>query len=113
MNRRSNAVPLKEHIEVRIDALEKATEVAAKEMNRRLEGMNEFRAQLDKQTRTFIDKDHFESRWDSLCNRVVSLENFKERQVGKANQKDVTITLIVALSSLALGIGSIIVVLLK
>lgn len=109
MSEHSDAVSLKEHIEARIVALEKATEVAAREMNRRLEGMNEFREQPDKQTRTFIDKDLFENRYESLCNRLVSLEGFKERQVGKADQKDVTIALVIALSSIALGICSLII----
>jgi hypothetical protein len=36
-----------------------ALEKAEKEMNRRLEGMNEFREQLDRQTREFIKRDEY------------------------------------------------------
>jgi hypothetical protein len=97
-------VSLKEHMESRIAALEKATEVAAREMNRRLEGMNEFRAQLDEQTRTFVDKDGFEHRHEAACSRIKELESFKDKLEGKASQKSVDSARWIALAGLALGI---------
>jgi hypothetical protein len=109
MTEHSEAVSLKEHLESRIHALEKATTVAAAEMNRRLEGMNKFREELDQQTRTFVDKNDFEHRYEVLCGRIVSLETFKEQQTGKANQKDVTNALIIALIGIAVSVCSLVV----
>jgi hypothetical protein len=43
-------------LRTRIKAIEKAVLIANKVMNRRLKGMNEFRAQLDKQATKFITR---------------------------------------------------------
>lgn len=41
-------------VNIQLVAMEKALSIAAREMERRLEGMNEFREQLSKQAATFI-----------------------------------------------------------
>ena len=43
-------------LEEQLKASDEAKEVAYKEMQRRLEGMNEFRAQLASQAQTFVSK---------------------------------------------------------
>jgi len=43
-------------LEERLKASDEAKAIAYAEMQRRLEGMNEFRAQLDNQSKTFITK---------------------------------------------------------
>jgi hypothetical protein len=109
MSERSEAVSLKEHLESRIHALEKATQVAKDEMDRRLEGMNRFRDQLDKQTRTFVDKDYFEHHCETNNDRIAKLESFKDQMTGKADQKSVTNAIIIAVISIAISIVSIII----
>ena len=49
-------ISIREFLECRLIALEKATTVAAYGLDRRLEGMNEFRDQLRDQTSTFITR---------------------------------------------------------
>jgi len=58
---KDEAITLREYIDTRIDALEKrftdinrATDLAAKAIEQRLEGMNEFREQLRSQAGTFV-----------------------------------------------------------
>jgi len=53
-------VSLKEFIETKILALEKATTIAASTMEKRLEGMNELRGQLKDQALTFTTKTEHE-----------------------------------------------------
>lgn len=57
-----DGVSLKEYFELRISDIDKSTKLAAETLEKRLEGMNEFRAQLEKQTGTFLTKENFESR---------------------------------------------------
>jgi 5-hydroxyisourate hydrolase-like protein (transthyretin family) len=49
-------VTLKEYIESKLQAIEKATDEAKERIDERLSGMNEFRHQLDKQAGTFYTK---------------------------------------------------------
>ena len=64
-------VSLKEHIESRLQALEKATEEAKKTLEKRLEGMNEFRSQLKDQAGTFITRVEFEAFKEAMNSRFI------------------------------------------
>ena len=55
----------------------------------------------------------FEARDKALTARVKELESYKDKLEGKANQKDVTTALTIALSGVALGICSLIVAIVK
>jgi hypothetical protein len=50
-----------------------ALQEAKKEMERRLEGMNEFRAQLEKQTKTFISRDEFSATEKLILQKVENI----------------------------------------
>ena len=63
-----NDITLKEHIDIRLEsldekmsirleALDKALNVAKIENDRRLEGMNEFRAELERSSKKFVTKE--------------------------------------------------------
>ncbi len=51
---------------IKFEYLSQAKELAKDEMERRLEGMNEFRAQLEKQTQTFVSRVEFEGLREKL-----------------------------------------------
>ena len=53
-----------------IKALREATDVARREMDRRLEGMNEFRAQLERQAGMFVIRGEMEAMVDKLGLRI-------------------------------------------
>ena len=59
--------------DLRFAAYEKALEAAKIEMDRRLEGMNEFRAQLDAQTRTFCSKDELRYEVEKIDLKIIPL----------------------------------------
>lgn len=48
---------LKKHIDLQFKTNAKALKLSRKLMNRRLDGMNEIREQLDRQITTFVNKD--------------------------------------------------------
>jgi hypothetical protein len=52
---------LEDQLNIKISALEKATTVAAGLMEKRLESMNEFRAQLKDQAATFVPRSEYEA----------------------------------------------------
>ena len=54
--RHNEVVTLKEHIETRLDALDKALNLAEKSMEKRLEGMNAFREQINKIEGTLVTR---------------------------------------------------------
>ena len=103
-----DSVPLKEHIESRLGALEKATSLAANNMERRLESMNEFRQQLREQAATFVSKTEYDSKHQLLIDKISDLRESRAELAGKASQKSVVITLIVAILSILISLISII-----
>jgi outer membrane PBP1 activator LpoA protein len=71
--------------ETRIQALEKTTSIAASQMEKRLESMNEFRQQLKDQSNTFVTRNEHQFVLDDIR----SLRDSRNLLVGKANQEDV------------------------
>ena len=59
-----------------------ALSTATDALDRRLEGMNEFRAQLTEQNRTFISQTVFDAKIEALGQRLTLLERQAERQAG-------------------------------
>jgi hypothetical protein len=64
------------------EAAAQALQTATQALERRLEGMNEFRAQLTEQNRTFISQAVFDSRMEAMNARLTLLERTGERSAG-------------------------------
>ena len=62
----AESVSLREYIEARLEGMDKALNIASAQMNQRLEGMNEFRAQLSGQAQTFIPREEYRIQHESL-----------------------------------------------
>jgi len=60
----------------------KALQTATETLEKRLEGMNEFRAQLTEQGRDFIARTEYDAKHEALLNRLQVLERQSERQQG-------------------------------
>ena len=99
-----DGVTLKEYIESRLDATEKATELAAKLLDTRLESMNEFRAAMRDQINQFVMRSECGIRKQSVDNDIRILREYKAALEGKASHLYVSITLIIALLSLFVGV---------
>ena len=60
-------------MDLRFDALDKALATAKSEMERRLEGMNEFRRQLDGQANTFATKTELRAEVEKLDLKITPI----------------------------------------
>jgi hypothetical protein len=120
---------------IKISALEKAIIVAATAMEKRLEGMNEFRDQLRDQTGTFVTKPEYGQQMLRVNDDIKSLSDIKAQFIGrpehdgmfvklnddirvlreskanlegKASQSSVNIAMIIAVVGIILGIVGIV-----
>lgn len=66
----TDPVSLRDYFEARVQAVEKGTSLARGELERRLEGMNEFREQLRDQASRFITRDEVEQKISLAESRV-------------------------------------------
>jgi len=99
-------VTLEKHFESRIEALEKATGVAAVAMERRLDGMNEFRDTLRDQAARFATRDEVNLRINTLNDEVETLKIFRAVIDAKANINAVYVSYVLALVGIVLSILS-------
>ena len=77
-------------------AMDKAVAAAKGDMDRRLEGMNEFRAQLEKQAGTFASRAEFTLRIDNLSRQITALEKIANQATGSSTWSDYLITVLIA-----------------
>jgi hypothetical protein len=107
-------ITIKDYIDTRFSSLEQKTESAREAMEKRLDGMNEFRLSLRDQSSLFINKSEFNavmSKIDENNKRyeseLKSLQLTRAEVEGKASQMAALIALFVALMSLLIGLFSI------
>jgi hypothetical protein len=101
-----DTVPLKEHIESRIAALENATTIAAENMEKRLDGMNEFRAQLKDQANTFISRNEYVLTIEKLISDIKTLQLSKANLEGKASQQSVLVAYLISIIGIIIALIS-------
>jgi len=68
---------------IKIDSMEKALFLARQELDRRLEGMNEFREQLRAQANTFVTREIADTRYMAMEDRLRSLEDKRSNLEGR------------------------------
>lgn len=101
----NDRVTLEKYVDTRIEDLERARQQAYSAMEKRLEGMNEFRNTLRDQAGRFITK----SDLKVIEADIRALRDFKSSLEGKADQRALTITTVVAVIGTVLSIISIII----
>lgn len=104
---REQIISLEDKTELQFVMLERALSVARIEMDRRLEGMNEVRAQLNAQTRTFMTRAEIEQVFlrikdnqDRLLEKIASIESLSSRASGEDKWKDHIVTVLIGLGVL-------------
>lgn len=75
---------LKEYVEQRFIAQEKAVQIANEASEKRFDAVNEFRGQLGDQVRTFLPRQEYNARHETLENRVSELTDRLNRTEGKS-----------------------------
>lgn len=91
-------VTLKEYTDARFEALSNAIQNTATQLDKRLDGMNEFRQQINDLTRQFVTRQEH----DLLVNRVNSNENKISNFEGRSYAVGVVVTIISLAASIAL-----------
>ena len=97
-----DGVSWKDWVDARFNAQQLALDLAKSEMERRLEAMNEFRKQLDKQADTFMSTERYELCHGRLVDQINVLE--KAQAAAEARGK-VYATIVAAIISIIVGIA--------
>lgn len=97
----------KELTGIKINNVEHAIVIAASSMEKRLDGMNEFRNAMADQNAQFLTKSSFDVLHERVEKDVKDLLNYKWTSEGKASQTSMIITLIISIVGILIGIFSI------
>jgi hypothetical protein len=89
----------------RLDALEKQTSILAGMMEKRLDGMNEFRKSNEDQAARSVTRLEFEAFRELFAKTIKPLETAKDRAEGKASQNAVLVAYVIG------GIGLLVAIL--
>jgi len=99
-------VTLRDYIDTRLESIDREKEVAYRAMEKRLDGMNEFRDTLKDQGGTFLTKNEYCNFKDSVEKDLRMLRESRAELAGKASQLSVNISLLIAIIGLILSIWS-------
>ena len=88
---------IKEQVELRFTALEKAISATKYDLDIRLEAMNEFRAQLDRQANTFVPRQEIDVTLKRVEDKVDNLKNRSSERKGEIKWLDHIITVLIGL----------------
>ncbi len=95
----------KDYVDLIFASARQAIDIANKDLDRRLEAMNEFRAQLTKQAESFLTIAAYEIKHDALMRRVDALEQeaaaHRSRQQGISNIWKVVVAVVGFLATAA------------
>lgn len=94
----------RQYFEMKLKAIEDATNLARQTMNERLDGMNEFRGTLKDRQATMITRVNFESAMERVRVQLDELEKFKNIAEGKASQSSVIFFGFLSVASLLISI---------
>ena len=92
--------------EARFQAVERAVEVANGQMEKRLEGMNEFRDSLKDQASRFFTRDEFYSAHGPVLKDIEALKLARATLEGKASQKSVNVAYAIAIIGIVISLIS-------
>jgi len=100
----SEYISLRDYIDTRLVAEQRATEKAHETMERRLEGMNEFRSALKDQANQFVTRQEFNVTRQLLEDDVRFLRESRATLEGKASQSSLNVTLMISILGFLLGL---------
>ena len=92
--------------EARFQSVERAVDVASKQMEKRLEGMNEFRDSLKDQTSRFFTREEFHGAHNPIIKDIEELKLSRAALEGKASQKSVNVAYAISAIGIVISIVS-------
>jgi hypothetical protein len=100
------AISIKEYVDALFKASETRTEQARLTMEKRLDGMNEFRDALRDQAANSPSRIEMETKFEAIEKELKTLNTFMDTVGGKANQSDVTAARLVGYIGLGVALVS-------
>ena len=100
----SDGVSLRDYIDQRLSDVQRAVDKAQETMDKRLEGMNEFRDTLKDQASRFVTRDELQSTLKPIIANLQALQKLSDIAWGKASAKSLFYTAAMAAVALLLGI---------
>jgi len=97
-------VSLREYIDLRIEHIVNSTELARLGMEKRLDGMNEFRETLRDQSQLFVTKAELDALRSKVESEMISAHDFRIAHEAKASQSSVVLLGIVTVINLVIGV---------
>lgn len=97
-------ITLREYLDSKIQAIDKATILALSALEKRLESMNEFRDQLKDQASRFITREELNQAVKPLDTNIEMLREAKANFEGKASQSSVYFSMGIAVLGLIIGL---------
>lgn len=104
---------VEEATKARLNSIEGGIEIASKEMDRRLESMNEFRAQLSHQATLFVTREESESKLIATEARLEGRICLIEQQVTAATKGKISWGVALAITVLSSGLVAMLAVVLR
>jgi hypothetical protein len=102
-------ISLRDYIDTRLEAVEKTTELSRIAMEKRLDGMNEFRATLQDQNRNFVPRQEYSAFVEKAELDLRSLRESRSKLEGKADASSLHETTIIAVIGLLIALVSLLI----
>jgi hypothetical protein len=109
----AEVITIKEYIDARFSAVESARVSAYNAMEKRLDGMNEFRDTLRDQSGKFPTREELSLSLKAMDADIRDLRNFKALMEGKADQSAVNRATLFSIVGISIGVISIFMGLMK
>ncbi len=103
-----SVVTLREFLDSKIIDIKESVKTAYASMEKRLEGMNEFRDQLKDQASKFVTRAEIDILMSRINSDIRELLQSKANLEGKASQQSVNMALLISVISIIVGIVAII-----
>ncbi len=99
-----DGISLRDYFDTKIESIKTATDLAREGMEKRLEGMNEFRNSLKDQSNSFIPRSEINIIINKINDDIRGLREFRSALEGKASSTSVYISYIIAILGIIIGI---------
>ncbi len=98
---------LRDHIDTRLEEIEKATEIARSSMEHRLNEMNEIRGSLRDTVANQVNRDRCDTRMNVVDAELEELKKYRNTMEGKASQSSLNTVILMTVISLLMSAVSI------
>ena len=97
-------VSLKEYVEAKLTAMEKATDLQQQVYSERFAGVNEFRQALDDYVKSLVPRAEYEVKHQALEEAINSLKEYRAELKGMASNSEVNRVTWLAIFSMLLSV---------